>query len=443
MANASHDDNFVPTLLGVSSADGTTPTAIQVNPATGRVLMEGTFTSDGKLKVSANDTTPAYPDTKFVAGTSISLTENNDGANETLTFAVTGLVIGTDVQAFDATLTSLAALGTAGDKMAYATGVDTWAETNISAFGRSLIDDADAATARTTLGLGTIATQAANSVSISGGSITGITDLTVADGGTGVSTLTAYAVMCGGTTTTNPVQSIAGVGTANQVLTSNGAGALPTFQAPVSGGNLMSDAAKVVHSTRLNVDNHTTAVSGTAVVANATWGLDLITGGTASSVARLTDESYFWSVGYDQNMSVRFGIHAILPTNNSTIHLYGLLNGADPNAATKYVGIRTTSTAGTDVTLAVTKDGSTEETTDISGDITLSGAYNDILIVLTANTDVKFYLNGTLVATHSTNIPPVADTTTTVYPLAARVANNADTASAQLRLSQFAFELTH
>jgi hypothetical protein len=37
-------------------------------------------------------------------------------------------------------------------------------------------------------GLGTIATQAANNVSITGGSITGITDLAVADGGTGAST---------------------------------------------------------------------------------------------------------------------------------------------------------------------------------------------------------------------------------------------------------------
>jgi len=45
----------------------------------------------------------------------------------------------------------------------------------------------DAATARTNLGLGTIATQNAASVSITGGSITGITDLAIADGGTGAS----------------------------------------------------------------------------------------------------------------------------------------------------------------------------------------------------------------------------------------------------------------
>jgi len=45
-----------------------------------------------------------------------------------------------------------------------------------------------AADARTNLGLGTIATQAASSVAITGGSVTGITDITVADGGTGAST---------------------------------------------------------------------------------------------------------------------------------------------------------------------------------------------------------------------------------------------------------------
>jgi len=87
----------------------------------------------------------------------------------------------------DATLNSISNLGTAADKTIYTTGVDTWAETTLTAFGRSLIDDADAATARTTLGLGTIATQNANAVYITGGSITGIIDLAVADGGTGAS----------------------------------------------------------------------------------------------------------------------------------------------------------------------------------------------------------------------------------------------------------------
>jgi len=57
-----------------------------------------------------------------------------------------------------------------------------------TAAGLALLDDADAAAQRTTLGLGTIATQNANNVNISGGAVAGITDLAIADGGTGAST---------------------------------------------------------------------------------------------------------------------------------------------------------------------------------------------------------------------------------------------------------------
>ncbi len=61
--------------------------------------------------------------------------------------------IGSDVQAYDSGLASIAGLTTAANKMLYTTGSDSYAVADLSAFGRALIDDADSSAARTTLGL--------------------------------------------------------------------------------------------------------------------------------------------------------------------------------------------------------------------------------------------------------------------------------------------------
>ncbi len=86
----------------------------------------------------------------------------------------------TDAQPLDATLTALAGVTTVADRLIYATGADTFTVTTFTAFARTLLDDVDAAAARTTLGLGTMATQNANNVNITGGVIDNIT----IDGGT-------------------------------------------------------------------------------------------------------------------------------------------------------------------------------------------------------------------------------------------------------------------
>jgi hypothetical protein len=76
--------------------------------------------------------------------------------------------------------------------------------------------------------------------------------LTVPNGGTGVTSATAYALLTGGTTSTGAFQTVSGTGTSGQVLTSAGAGALPTWQTISSpaqaGGALIVNTTTVTTS---------------------------------------------------------------------------------------------------------------------------------------------------------------------------------------------------
>lgn len=137
-----------------------------------------TFRDDGSAAT-------VQPNANFVSNSDIAFTLTNDGANSETEITAdipSGAVDYAEIQNVSAT-DRLLGRSTAG------AGVIE--EITCTAAGRAILDDADAIAQRTTLGLGTIATQAANSVSISGGTITGITDLAVADGGTGASSASA------------------------------------------------------------------------------------------------------------------------------------------------------------------------------------------------------------------------------------------------------------
>ena len=134
--------------------------------------------STARIVVNANDIDLA---THGTAGTYNGLTVDSYGRVSSFTTPTTlaGYSI-TDAQPLDATLTALAGVSTSADTLIYSDGSDSFATTSLTAYSRSLLDDANATAARSTLGLGSMAIQNKTNVDITGGTIDGCS----IDGGT-------------------------------------------------------------------------------------------------------------------------------------------------------------------------------------------------------------------------------------------------------------------
>lgn len=154
----------------------------------------------------------------------------------------------------------------------------------ITAFAATILDDADAATVRGTIGLGSIATQSAASVAITGGTVTGITDLAVADGGTGASSASAARSNLGcGTAATKDAPASGNAASGEVVLGSDTR--LTDSRTPTSHNHAASEITSgTIATARLGSG---TASSSTYLRGDQTWAT--ISGGGASAIDDLSD----------------------------------------------------------------------------------------------------------------------------------------------------------
>lgn len=160
------------TVTSVNASGGTTGMSFLGGP----IVTDGTLTLTGILSVNNGGTGSATP-----SGARINL---GAAASATTISAGTGLTGGGDLTANR----TLAIANTGVIAASYGSASQTLTAT-VNAQGQlTNLAATSIAIANTQVsGLGTMSTQNANNVSITGGSITGITDLAVADGGTGAS----------------------------------------------------------------------------------------------------------------------------------------------------------------------------------------------------------------------------------------------------------------
>lgn len=170
-------------------------------------------------------------------------------------------------------------------------------------------------------------------LSVSGSPITGSgtlavslsgTALPVANGGTGITTGTAYGVVCAGTTSTGPLQILPSLGSSGQVLTSNGASALPSWQAAGGGGGTITGA--FAGATQVAYGATTTQLTSSAFwTTNGTNQVSLIapSGGPEQLATCTTNNNnfQFWAagVGTSAGCAMGSGVPGVSNTGDFTL----------------------------------------------------------------------------------------------------------------------------
>lgn len=198
-------------------------------------------------------------------------------------------------------------------------------------------------------GLGTMSTQAASAVNITGGAISGITDLAVADGGTGASTAAAARTNLG-------LGSIA----------TQGAGAVA-----ITGGTIANATVNDATINRGTIADMS-SIGVEDITATGALQFDTLTGVLIGNAAAAVTASTASTVG------------AVLRCTGTNTYAFGAVNMADTDAVTGALPIANGGTGATSAATARTALGI------VSGTGTLNGTSGVVITIAGVTTGSKF-----------------------------------------------------
>ena len=200
-----------------------------------------------------------------------------------------GLAIGTNVQAFDADLSALAGLTSAADKGIQFTGSGTAGTYDLTSAGKALLDDADAAAQRTTLGLGSAATLTAGTSANNAVQLDGSAKLPAVDGSalTGLASGGTVNMVADGAISIRKPVVLTAAGKAQEVAESIGSNISVAFTTMDDSDTVSSDgAARMAYDSTSETfvavyenaasSDYPHAVAGTWSNGTMTWGTPVV-----------------------------------------------------------------------------------------------------------------------------------------------------------------------